>query len=170
MKAGTATMADIPLVIKMAEMAVVENSKLLKTTLGSCVGIVLHDGKKKISGLAHILLPEPIRKDRSVGKYAETAIPALFNRVLKRGASKRDVRAYVAGGANMFRASQDTKIATIGERNVEAVKRILQELGIPIVFEQTGGDRGRTVVFDNAGSDIQVKTVGPLTVGKRSAA
>jgi chemotaxis protein CheD len=169
MKAGTATMADIPLVIKMAEMAVVENSKLLKTTLGSCVGIVLHDEKKKISGLAHILLPEPIRKDRSVGKYAETAIPALFRRVVNRGGSKENIRAYIAGGANMFKWSNDKKIASVGEKNVAAVKRILGEMNIAVVFDETGGNNGRTMLFDNTSGEVQVKTLAqPECTGSRT--
>jgi chemotaxis protein CheD len=159
MKAGNAKMADIPLVIKMAEIAVVENSKLLKTTLGSCVGIVLHDDKKKISGLAHILLPEPMRRDRSVGKYAETAIPALYKRVVNRGGSKKNIRAYIAGGANMFKWSSDKGIASVGERNVAAVKRILGEMNITIVFDDTGGNRGRTMMFDNTSGEVQVKTL-----------
>ena len=159
-------MAKEVLLIKMAEMTVVENSKLLKTTLGSCVGIILHDGKNNIAGLAHILLPEPIRRDNSVGKYAETAIPALYERVLKRGGLKKNIRAYLAGGANMFKWSADKKIATVGEKNIAAVKRILDELQIPIVFEDTGGQCGRTVLFDNVSGEIQVKTLSqPLAAG-----
>lgn len=159
-------MAKEVLLIKMAEMTVVKNSKLLKTTLGSCVGIILHDGENNVGGLAHILLPEPIRQDHSVGKYAETAIPALYERVLKRGGFKKNIRAYLAGGANMFKWSSDKKIATVGQKNIAAVKRILGELQIPIVFEDTGGECGRTVLFDNASGEIQVKTLGqPLAAG-----
>ena len=148
------------LLIKMAEMAVEENSNLLKTTLGSCVGVILHEENRNISGMAHIMLPERFRRDLSVGKYADTAIPALLSRVLNRGGKKENLRAYLTGGANMFKASTDTKIATVGDKNIQAAKRILNDLGIPIVFEETGGDRGRTVVFDNHTGEIQVKTLG----------
>lgn len=145
--------------VKMAEMATVENSALLKTTLGSCVGVVLHDPRKKVSGLAHILLPERLRHYGVVGKYADTAIPALLSQLRSSGCSHRDIRAFVTGGANMFRYSGDGKIATIGDRNVEAAKRVLQELKIPVSYEDTGGDQGRTVTFVNHSGDIQVRTL-----------
>ncbi len=145
--------------VKMAEIVVVENSKRLKTTLGSCVCLILHDGTKGIAGLAHIMLPERLKADEAVGKYAETAIPALLSRLLKRGGRRSGIRAYLAGGANMFRYSGDRKIATVGEKNVEACKRILEELSIPIAFEDTGGERGRTVLFENKTASIQVKTL-----------
>ena len=135
--------------VKMAEMAVVENSDLLKTTLGSCIGLVLQDVGKNISGLAHIMLPEQLRSDDSAGKYADTAIPDLLSRLLKMGGRRQDIRAFVTGGADMFRFSGDKKIATIGERNTEATKRILGELQIPIAYEDTGGEQGRTVIFDS---------------------
>lgn len=147
------------LVVKMAELAVVENSRLLKTTLGSCVGVILHDAQKSIGGLAHIMLPQQLGRDASVGKYAETAIPALLSRVLKRGGSRKDVRAYLVGGANMFKFSSDKKITTVGEKNIESTKQILQELGIPVAFEDTGGEHGKTVLFDNHTGEITVKTL-----------
>lgn len=150
------------LLIKMAEMAVVENSQLLKTTLGSCVGVILHEETKNISGLSHIMLPERLKQDFATGKYADTAIPALLSRLLKRGGSRKHIRAYLTGGANMFKASSDKKIATVGEKNIEASKRILEGLQIPIVFEETGGEQGRTVLFDNQSGKIEVKTLSKM--------
>jgi chemotaxis protein CheD len=150
--------ADVVL-IKMAEMAVAGNSTLLKTTLGSCVAIVLHDSRRRIGGLAHIMLPERLREDQTVGKYAETAIPHLLSQLLAGGCSHKNLRAMLTGGANMFRYSGDKKITTIGERNVEAAKRILGDLEIPITYEDTGGEQGRTVLFDSHSGEIQIRTL-----------
>ena len=146
-------------VVKMAEIGVVEDSKLLKTTLGSCVGVILHDRKKYLSGMAHIMLPQKLGDDTMVGKYADTAIPALLSRLLRRGSNRENIRAYLAGGANMFEFSGDMKIATVGEKNIVATKRILGELNIPIAYEETGGRQGRTVLFDNHNGEIHVKTL-----------
>jgi chemotaxis protein CheD len=66
------------------------------------------------------------------------------------GSRTEDLKALIAGGANMFRLAVDGAIATIGAKNVEAVKHILGELRIPIAFEDTGGDQGRTLIFDAA--------------------
>lgn len=150
------------LLVKMAEMAVVENTNLLKTTLGSCVGVVLHEGKRNISGLAHIMLPESSPRDSKKGKYADTAIPALLSQILEKGGSKQHIRAYIAGGANMFKTSTDSKITTVGDKNVEVSRRVLAELQIPIVHEETGGELGRTVLFDNHRGHMQVNTLSPV--------
>ncbi len=89
----------------------------------------------------------------------DTALPALVQRVLERGGSHDRITARIAGGANMFRAATDRGIATIGEQNIAAVKGLLAELKIPVVFEDVGGEHGRTVVFDNETGRIEVKTL-----------
>jgi chemotaxis protein CheD len=159
--------ADVVLV-KMAEMAMAGNSTLLKTTLGSCVAVVMHDPKLKIGGLAHIMLPQRLREDEALGKYAETAIPHLLSRLLAGGCSRRNLRALLTGGANMFRYSGDRKITTIGEKNVDAAKRILEKLEIPITYEDTGGEQGRTVLFNSHSGEIRIHTLSRMK-GKGAA-
>jgi chemotaxis protein CheD len=141
----------------MAEIELAERAAVLKTTLGSCVGVVLHDGRRGVGGMAHVVLPQRTGTDEAVGKYADTAIPALLERLCREGSRPQDVRAFVAGGASMFPRASDRVIATIGEKNVEAARRILTDLAIPIAFEDTGGEQGRTVLFDNATATIEVK-------------
>ena len=86
-------------VVKMAEISVIDNNGgssplKLKTTLGSCVGVILTDKKSDVHGLAHIMLPEMLRRDASLGKYADTAIPALLTEMTEKGAKKKDIRAF----------------------------------------------------------------------------
>ena len=144
--------------VKMAEMDVVTDSRRLKTILGSCVGIILRDPERCVSGLAHIMLPTRHRDDFTEGKYADTAIPALLARLLKNGGRQASLQALLIGGAQMFPMGNAT-LASIGDQNVEASRRILKESRIPIVFEDTGGQAGRAVTFDNATGEVSVKTL-----------
>ncbi len=144
-------------VVKMAELRLAENSTLLKTTLGSCVAVILHDTRRAVGGMAHFMLPERLGVDMVIGKYADTAIPALLSRMLKRGSRLQDIRACLAGGANMFKASGDLQITAIGEKNVQAARRILGQLQIPLAYEDTGGERGRTVLFNTHTGEVQVR-------------
>ena len=48
----------------------------------------------------------------------------------------------------------------VGERNVEAVKRKLNALGIRILAEDTGLNFGRTVEFYPESGDFVIKAVG----------
>jgi chemotaxis protein CheD len=142
--------------VKMAQIEVAEVPVVLKTTLGSCVGVVLHDGRARICGLAHVVLPRSEGRDDSPGKYADTAIPALLEGMGRLGSRRQHVTAFLAGGAAMFRGSADGAIATIGDQNVQAVRRILADLRIPISAEDTGGGHGRTIAFDASTASFDV--------------
>ncbi len=147
--------------VKMAGMDVVSDARGLKTILGSCVGIILRDLERGVSGLAHIMLPARLRDDASTGKYADSAIPALLRRLAGIGGRQSSLQALLVGGAQMFPMG-DTTLASIGDQNVETSRRILQENRIPIVFEDTGGTSGRTVVYDNATGRVSVKKLTAL--------
>jgi len=154
--------------VKMAEMNMARSPDRLKTILGSCVGIIVHDPVRRIGGLAHVMLPRQTRGDSSVGKYADTAVPALLALLAGGGSRPTGLRAYLIGGAKMFPLGSDG-IGSIGDQNVAAARRALQEASVPIVFEDTGGTRGRTVMFDNEKGEVSVRTLNPVGVlGGRS--
>lgn len=129
--------------------------------LGSCVGIALRDKNNKVGGLAHIMLPDStvIANQTNVAKFADTGIIELLRQMEKLGAVKRNVVAKIAGGATMFAMSSRTNL-NVGERNVEAVKAKLKELGIPILAEDVGLNFGRTVIFYPETGDYVIKAVG----------
>jgi chemotaxis protein CheD len=153
--------------VKMAEMEVVADGRVLKTVLGSCVGVLLHDPDRKVSGLAHIMLPARRHDDEASGKYADSAIPALLERLASSGVRFSALQALLIGGAQMFPMG-NASIASIGDQNVQAARRVLSERKIPIVFEDTGGTAGRSVMFDNATGKVAVKTLQAITVKGRS--
>jgi chemotaxis protein CheD len=149
--------------VRIAEMKVVRDDSndrlLLKTTLGSCVGVILSDAVKGIHGLAHILLPERLGADAALGKYADTAVPALAEEMERAGSSRANLEAFLVGGASMFQRPPGPGLPQVGERNVEVTLRVLKRLGIPVVFQETGGTCGRTVVFDGAERKPRIKTL-----------
>ena len=146
--------------VRMAEMNMVRDSHSLKTILGSCVGVILHDSVKRISGLVHVMLPKSTRNDSSIGKYADTAIPALLAMMRGCGSRPSSLKAYLIGGAKMFPMALEG-IGSIGDQNVSAARKVLEEAAVPIVFEDTGGTRGRTVIFDNQRGEVSVHTLNP---------
>ena len=50
--------------------------------LGSCVGVVVYDPVRKISGMVHIMLPDStkIKNNENMAKFADTGIDELFNK------------------------------------------------------------------------------------------
>lgn len=130
--------------------------------LGSCVGIVLYDPVKKISGMAHIMLPDStkVRNNSNIAKFADTGLDELLKQVIAAGAQKSALVAKIAGGAQMFAFSSQSDTLRVGDRNVEAVKAKLKSLGIRIIAEDTGDSYGRTIEFYPESGDLLIKAVG----------
>ncbi len=130
--------------------------------LGSCVGIAIRDPATKIGGLAHIMLPDStaIQGVSNIPKFADTGIKELVKVVVGAGASRMRLVAKIAGGAQMFSFQNKSELMTVGERNVEAVTRILKEMKIPILAQDTGANYGRTVEFFPETGDFVIKAVG----------
>lgn len=148
--------------VGIADMNIVKEPMTIRTSgLGSCVGIVLYDEAKKIAGLIHIMLPDSAlgKSGRlNVAKFADTGIYALMERLKEEGVRPMSLKAKIAGGAQMFQfGSSDT--IRIGPRNVEAVKKELQRLSIPLIAEDVGGSSGRTIEFNPATSLLNIRTV-----------
>lgn len=132
---------------------------LITYALGSCVGICLYDKATKIAGLSHIMLPDSTAiagGSATRPKFADTAIVDMLNAMKAQGALQSEITAKIAGGAVMFQSASAQ--FNIGERNVEAVRRILGKLAIPIIAADTGLNYGRTVTFFAENGNLEVNS------------
>ncbi len=148
------------IIVGMADCAVAKNpAKITTLGLGSCVGIALYDKSTCVGGIVHIMLPstEQSRSKDNVAKFADTGIPFLLERMIEEGAYRHRTIAKIAGGASMFSFNGSNKL-NIGERNIDATKKMLTELKIPIIAEDTGKNYGRTIVLDTESGEFTVKS------------
>lgn len=157
--------------VGVAEVKVSLNSDILASYgLGSCVAVALYDPVRKIGGLAHVMLPESREKDRgdAPGKFGDTAVPSLAEELCRNGARMRSLRCKLVGGAQMFEIpgarNKNAGLscgpsANIGGRNIDAVKKALKLLEIPVVAEDTGGNHGRTVMFDCSSGELEISSI-----------
>lgn len=137
--------------------------KLITLGLGSCIGLVIFDPIAKVVGMAHIMLPDSrgVKPLEKAGKFADTAVPAIINEMIKKGASKSRMKAKIAGGAQMFAMTDvQTDFLAVGARNVKETTSMLAKAGIPLVASDTGGNKGRTVEFSTTTWMLTVKTLG----------
>jgi len=136
--------------------------KIVTVGLGSCIGIVIYDKFKGLGGLAHIMLPDSTQFNNVTNplKFADLAVPILIDKLESMGAVKRNMKAKIAGGASMFNFSDKSMIMDIGNRNGIAVKSVLNKYDIPIIGEDIGGNKGRTMILDTADGIVLIKTVG----------
>lgn len=145
--------------VGMADLAVCKApQKLMTAGLGSCIGVCVYDPKNKIGGLAHIMLPNSSQTKviHNKAKYADTGILLLIEKMQELGAIKSRMQAKIAGGAQMFGTST---MMRIGERNAEEVKKVLLDQKIPVLANDTGGNFGRTIIFNPENGELYIKTI-----------
>ncbi|HEY4307753.1 MAG TPA: chemotaxis protein CheD [Gemmatimonadaceae bacterium] len=147
--------------VKVADYAVAAGGTISTIGLGSCVAIVLYDAATQIGGLAHVLLPNPqMARDRSnPAKFPSTAVPLLLAEMHHLGARAERVTAKIVGGASMFGNLIPSGGINIGERNVAAVRDVLEEARIPIIGEDTGSDYGRSVFLYVLSGRVEVRSL-----------
>ena len=151
------------IVVGMADMNVCRAPGVLTTLgLGSCVGIALFDSMSKIAGLAHIMLPDSkaIHNNSNKAKFADTAIVKLVEDMERLGAKRRNMKAKIAGGAQMFAFNATNDNLRVGDRNVEATKKALMQMGIPLAAQETGESFGRTVELYAEDGRFLIKAIG----------
>lgn len=149
--------------VGMADLKVCVSPDGLTTLgLGSCIGIAIVDPVTKIGGLAHVMLPDStaIRENSNLAKFADTGIEELVRQMTAKGAVKSRMVAKIAGGAQMFSFSNNSDLLRVGDRNAEASRKKLAELGIPLLSEDTGDCYGRTVIFYPETGEFLIKSVG----------
>lgn len=130
--------------------------------LGSCVGVGLYDPVTKIGGLLHLMLPDSSQFNsvNRPAKFADLGIPLLIHEMQKTGASPRRLQAKLVGGAQMFFGRDDSVVLNIGQRNADKARAVLKELGIRIMAEDVGGNKGRTMILDTASGQVTVRMLG----------
>src|SRR5690348_9120580 len=82
-----------PLSLPMGEIAVARSSGILRTLLGSCLGLALYDRRFRVAALGHIVLPTSQgRSERPAshpGKFVDTAVPAMIRRMQELAGEER---------------------------------------------------------------------------------
>jgi chemotaxis protein CheD len=136
-----------------------EETTLVTSGLGSCVGIALWDARGGVAGLAHAMLPSAAEvddADPNEAKYVDAAIPALLAEMEREGAERGRIEAKLAGGSKMFDFTEST--GSIGRRNAEAARRHLAASSIDLVAEDVGGGHGRSLELAGDTGELTVRS------------
>ena len=148
-------------VVGMGEMLVTDSPNAVITCigLGSCVAVCAYDSHLKIGGMAHIVLPQNHGlPGNNPLKFADTAVPLLFEEMVKRGSIKSRLIVKMAGGAQMTLAPGLRDTFKTGERNLAQILLVLQRENIALAAADTGGNVGRTVKMYIGTGQVTVKT------------
>lgn len=134
---------------------------VIKTVLGSCVGVTLFDKVNRWGGMCHYLLPIAPPNIRST-KYGDIAIKFLIKKFLDEGSDIKNLEAIITGGAFIIFSARE--IFFVGDRNVEIAENILRDKKIYVKYRNTGGENGRKVIFSTEYNLINVEVIKEIRV------
>ena len=147
------------LVVGMGEYIVTnKEDDIIKTfALASCVAVTVYSPVKRVAGMIHIVLPYPFDdRDRNErpGYFAETGIPLLLGDIQRKYAcTKEELYIQIFGGADS-KNKQD--VYHVGKKNINAVKCVLNKMGLTIRYEELRGYESRTLIMEVKSGQIEV--------------
>ena len=147
--------------VGIGQFTVANSPALLRSVLGSCVGVVLYHPRKRVGALAHVVLPDSAGRGGQPGRFADMAIPHALRLMEEQGAHPGGVIAKIVGGASMFGGEGPVQI---GRSNIEAVEKALHQANIPIKARHVGEAKGRRITLDCDTGELIVEVVGALPV------
>jgi chemotaxis protein CheD len=122
-------------------------AELSTYALGSCVALIVLDPKIRGAGMVHIALPDStINREKAEslpGYFADTGIPYLFSLMEGIGTVIHPgLVIKMVGGAKI---GANDPVFSVGERNINAVKKIMWGMNLLIKASDVGKDFSRTV-------------------------
>jgi len=145
--------------IRMADRATAKGKGTIRTLgVGSCVVVTVYDPVEHVGGMIHAMLPQrPDKHDTgsSDAKYVKESFIKVVEEVASKGAKMENLQVKLVGGSRMFKLlSADGK--GIGSKNIKAAKEVVEDFGLTIDSEDTGGTVGRSVELDLANGLVTV--------------
>lgn len=143
---------------------------LVSTILGSCVALTLYDPVTKTGAVSHAFLPEAKEHSDRFGcpcTFADHAVVHMLSAFSRRGVPPERLEAKVFGGSEVLLRQEASLLngqngrSSVGARNIAVTLAELRKAGLVPLAQDTGGNRGRKLLFLTATGGAWVKKLGP---------
>ena len=146
--------------VQPGESRLVRQPTMLRTLLGSCVGIAFRIPRLGVGALCHPMLPRYPAKSalplsRSAGRrYVDFAIRDLARQFDALGARREEVEVKLFGGGDVLLMVNDPARPTVGKLNCEVAMMVLDEEGFAVTASSLGGKRGINIHFNTQTGEV----------------
>ncbi|NGO38240.1 chemotaxis protein CheD [Limisphaera ngatamarikiensis] len=150
-------------VVKVADAAASNDTgaDLVTHSLGSCLGVTFYDPVAHVGGLLHVMLPDssidPARAHQNPCLFVDTGVVRLLQMFARVGGVAGRAVIKVAGGAQML---DEKGVFRIGERNVQALQRVLAAQSLRVSAWEVGGVISRTLRLNIATGEVTIQSPG----------
>lgn len=146
--------------VQPGELHLVREPAVLRTLLGSCVGIAFRVPRLGLGALCHPMLPRsparpPSPLTRSAGRrYVDFAIRDVARQLDDLGARREEVEVKLFGGGDVLVMVNDSARPSVGKLNIESAIRVLDEEGFVVMASSLGGKRGVNIFFNTKTGEV----------------
>lgn len=167
--------ASLPEVsVQPGESHLTTEPTILRTVLGSCVGVTFRVPRLGLGALCHPMLPHcpANRRDKlsvsSGRRYVDFAIRDMAQQLNSMGAQRGEVEVKLFGGGDVLSVGDDPSRPTVGKLNCEAALRVLKEEAFTVSACRLGGASGVHIEFQTATGDVLLRRLDPTTMQGKS--
>ena len=147
--------------LQPGELYLARSPAILRTILGSCVGVTFWSARLGAGALCHGVLPRcppgwPPSSGLSAGhRYVDFSIRYLAQQFDALGASRQELEVKLFGGADVLpTAGAGRGRPTVGALNCKVAAEVLAEEGLTVSASDVGGVRGRRIHFHTGTGEV----------------
>jgi chemotaxis protein CheD len=140
---------------------------IIRTILGSCVGVTFWSARLGVGALTHSQLPRcPTNPPAGLSlaarhRYVDFAIRDLARQFDDLGARRTEVQVKLFGGADVLLASGEASSKpTVGKLNCEVAIEVLRDEGLAVIASSLGGSSGLNIRFDTRTGEVLLRRLG----------
>jgi chemotaxis protein CheD len=159
--------------VQPGESHLVSASVIMRTVLGSCVGITYWVPRLGIAALCHPMMPNYPAKPPSDSsliagcRYVDYSICDMARQLDARGARRGEVQVKLFGGGDVLLVTNQASRPTVGKLNCEAALRVLGDEGFSVIASSLGGTSGLKIQFHTETGEVLLWRLG--STGVRAA-
>ena len=150
--------------VNFSEMKISSNpvETLVAFSIGSGIGMTVHDPVGGVGGVLNFLLPDSTRANgtncaNTPCMFADTGITSFLKVLFEQGAKAENLKVVIAGGAHIMDQTGDFNI---GQKNLDALKNRLNDYDVKIHYEAIGGTKNRAISLEIGSGKSIIKTFG----------
>ena len=146
--------------LQPGELCLVRRPAILRTILGSCIGVTLWSARLGAGALCHGVLPNcptilPIGFSLTDGyRFVDFSIRYLAQQFDALGAHRHELEVKVFGGADVLPVAGQRHKPTVGALNCKIALEVLEEKGFTVSASDIGGVRGRRIHFHTGTGEV----------------
>jgi chemotaxis protein CheD len=150
--------------LRPGEMFLAHEPTMIRTLLGSCVGVTFWSERLGIGALCHAMLPkcpkhssEKLRPEIGY-RYVDFSIRDIARKFDELGVRRSEVQVKLFGGADVLLGDSGAlDRPTVGSLNCDSALDVLGVEGFQVTASSLRGSAGLTIHFDTGSGEVQLR-------------